>query len=171
MPRTRCNNKKYSKWFNIKAVQAYIATFCCTEEHDVVMFCNVITACISRPLNTSSPLNCSVRAAGVFRLWRRIHPHRHSCTELLPHFAGDCPRALLPGNIKEVYHMVDYREILRLTVMSYSLRQIGKQCLWLTTKPKIKIPAGAEFTFLLVRKPPKTSETNRIGLAAHLKNA
>ena len=48
---------------------------------------------------------------------------------------------------------------------------LGKQCLWLTTKPKIKIPAEAEFTFLLVRKFPKTSGTNRNGLAAHLKNA
>ncbi len=46
---------------------------------------------------------------------------------------------------------------------------LGKQCLWLTTKPKIKIHVEVEFSFLLVRKLPKTSETNRIGLAAHLK--
>ncbi len=53
----------------------------------------------------------------------------------------------------------------------HGLDNLGKQCLWLTTKPKIKIPAEAEFSFLLVRKLPKTSETNRNGLAAHLKNA
>ncbi len=47
----------------------------------------------------------------------------------------------------------------------------GKQCLVVPTSAKIKNPAGAEFSFLLVRKLPKTSETNRNGLAAHLKNA
>ncbi len=48
---------------------------------------------------------------------------------------------------------------------------LGKQGLWLATKPKIINPAAAEFIFLFVRKLPKTSETNLNGLAAHLKNA
>lgn len=48
---------------------------------------------------------------------------------------------------------------------------LGKQCLVVPTSTKIINPAEAEFSFLLVRKFPKTSETNRNGLAAHLKNA
>ncbi len=67
---------------------------------------------------------------------------------------------------REIY----YKSLFGLVhFFHHGLDNLGKQGLWLATSSKMKNPAEAELSFLLVRKLPKTSETNRIGLAAHLK--